>query len=314
MFVQNHELYNGCRNLFAGGYRGRLDAALLVAELCLVALVFHRISGNKLELVALVLLSAISLYGWLRSVRYARLIFDTPTSRVASAAQGYVELYGRGKPLAGEPLLSPVNGLPVLWYRLEIYQRLGDKWLHRGTDVSDASFLLDDGSGVCAVDPDGAQMLIQREDTFVRGDIRYVQRCLIHGDRVYVLGDFATLGSITPDFDTAAQVRELLADWKWNRDELLERFDLDRNGEIDLREWELARAQARREVVQRQKGALDASEAHVVRQPTDGRLYLISDLDPNRLARRYGLWAALHLVVFLGALAALAWLYKVAAA
>ncbi len=302
------------RNLRVGGHRWRFDTALLVIELSLIGLVLFDNKGNKkADLVVCVLLLAISLYGWLRSIRYARLIFDTPTSRVASAAQGYVELYGRGKPLAGVPLLSPVNCLPVLWYRLDTYERVGDKWAHQGTNISDASFLLDDGSGVCAVDPDGAQMLIQREDIFDRGDTRYVQRCLIQSDRIYVLGDFATFGSITPDFDTAAQVRELLADWKRNRSELLERFDLDRNGEIDLHEWELARAQARREVAQRQKDALEVPEAHVVRQPTDGRLYLISDLDPDGLARRYGLWAILHLTMFFCTLAAMGWLYMVTA-
>ena len=52
---------------------------------------------------------------------------------------------------------------------------------------------------------------------------------------------------------------------------------------------------------------LAAPEAHVMRKPLQPRLYLISDLDPHRIARRYQWLAAFHLAVFLGAAAASAW-------
>ncbi|NMG76299.1 hypothetical protein [Aromatoleum diolicum] len=252
------------------------------------------------------------LYGWLRSIKAGRLITDTPTSRVASAAQGYVELRGRGRPLDGTPLLSPVNGLPVLWYRVRTERKQSDgKWRHVATDESDASFLLDDGSGVCAVDPEGADMMVSRREVFRQGELRHTQWCLIAQDRVYVIGDFATLGSISPELDTARQIRELLDYWKSDRKDLLARFDLDGDGEIDLREWELARSQARREVMKLRHEVLSAPEAHVVRKPGANRLYLISDLDPDGLANRYRLWSAFHLAVFLGAIAAAAWFHGI---
>ena len=37
----------------------------------------------------------------------ARFIEDTPTSRVRSAAQGYVELNGVGRLMTGPPIISP---------------------------------------------------------------------------------------------------------------------------------------------------------------------------------------------------------------
>ena len=128
-----------------------------------------------------------------------------------------------------------------------------------------------------------------------------------------MLGDFVTLGSIAPEFDTATQVRDLLAEWKRNRGELLTRFDLDGDGEIDLREWELARAQARREVMKQRRDALVAAEAHVLRKPLTKRLFLISDLDPAVIARRYRLWAGFHASIFLGAAAAAAWFHQIGA-
>lgn len=292
--------------------RDRANFALPGLQLALLAVIVDTDSATA-RAVLLAMLLASGLYGWLRSIQHARLIDDTPTARIASAAQGYGELRGQGRPLGGTPLLSPVNGLPVLWYRVSHYQKQGDAWEHVSTTTSDASFLLDDGSGVCAVDPEGAEMLVQRRDVYEDEHIRNEQWSLIERDPIYVIGDFATLGSISPEFDTAAQVRELLAHWKEDRQALLARFDLDGDGQIDVREWELARAQARREVLKARQGVLDAPEAHVMRRPQDRRLYLISDLDPRRIARRYRLWSGFHLLLFLGAAAALAALRQLGA-
>jgi hypothetical protein len=247
-------------------------------------------ADGSFRLVALVLVVAAALFGWLRSIHHSRLILDTPTSRIASAAQGYTELFGQGMPLDGAPLYSPLNGLPVLWYRLVVDEKDGDSWRRFSDDESDASFLLDDGSGQCAVDPEGAELLITRKDVVIRDDRRYTQWCLIKQDPIYVIGDFTTLGSIDPAHDTARQVRDLLADWKADHPRLLERFDLDGDGQIDLQEWELARAEAKREVRRQQAELHAAAEAHIVRKPEGRRLYLISDLDPSQLGRRYQLW------------------------
>jgi len=47
---------------------------------------------------------------------------------------------------------------------------------------------------------------------------------------------------------------------------------------------------------------------HLLHQPRDGRLFLISNIDPAQLSRRYTLWAWLHLAVLLGAVAGSTWL------
>ncbi len=289
----------------------RMDLALPAIQFgaVLLALRFGERPGT---IAALVILLTTGLLGWVRAIRHARLIADTPTARIASAAQGYTELQGRGQPLDGTPLLSPVNALPVLWYRLVTERKQSDgKWKVVSTDTSDASFLLDDGSGQCVSDPDGAEMLVRRCDEFRRDDLRYRQWALIRNDRLYVLGDFATLGSVDADFDVAAQVRDLLAQWKANHPQLLARFDLDGDGQIDLREWELARAQAKREVRRLQAEVLAAPELHVVRRPANGRLFLISDRDPEQIGRNYRWLAAFHACVFLGTAAAGAWFMQI---
>lgn len=289
----------------------RTEQLLPFAQFALIGLALHNDSG-KGSIVALVLLGLSALYGWTRAVRHARLIADTPTSRIASAAQGYLELRGRALPLDSGPLYSPVDGLPVLWYRLRTEERQRNgQWRFLHNQESDASFLLDDGSGVCAVDPEGAEMLVRRRDISIRGERRYTQWALLRGDPIYVIGEFSTLGSIQPDLDTHAQVGQLLSAWKADPARLLERFDLDGNGELDLREWELARRAARREVLRMQQKILNAPEAHVMRRSLQRQLYLISDLDPQRIGRRYHLLAAFHAAVLLGSLGTAAWFTQI---
>jgi len=85
-----------------------------------------------------------------------------------------------------------------------------------------------------------------------------------------------------------------------------QRFDLDGNGELDLREWELARSQARREVARIHSEQCRQADLNTLRQPEDGRLYLISGLPPDKLSRRYRWWSIAHLVMFFCALSGMA--------
>jgi len=69
------------------------------------------------------LVAALALFAWLVTRQRLRAMGDTPTSRIASAAQGYVELRGLGKAMGGTPLLSPLTHLPCLWYRYKTERR-----------------------------------------------------------------------------------------------------------------------------------------------------------------------------------------------
>lgn len=267
--------------------------------------------GFKLEsrpgwLISIALMAALSVFAWASAFRRARAVADTPSSKVASAAQGYVELRGQGKPLGGTPVLSPVNGLPCLWFRYRIERRDSEnKWTVESQGESDASFILDDGSAQCLVDPVGAEMLVTREDTWTKGDRRYTQWLLLQQQTIYALGQFATRGSVQLDLDAGEDVKALLAEWKRKPEDLLHRFDLDKDGQLSMKEWELARRQARREVAANHRELRTQPEVHVLHRPEDGRLYLISDLDPDGLASRYRFWSWAHLAIFFGALAAL---------
>jgi hypothetical protein len=266
--------------------------------------------GWFLVAIGIVLLSVV---GWLGSLRRWRSLLDTPTSLVATAAQGYVELIGRGKALDGLPLVSPLTQLPCLWYRYTVEEKDNDgKWSQTRSETSDASFIIKDSSGECLVDPEGAEVISTRKETWEQSDERYTQWLLLKEEKIYVLGQFSTRSSLLLELDRNADIGELLAEWKKDHPQMLKRFDLDGNGEISIREWELARSAARREVEARHREARNAPDLHVMHYPEDGRLYLISNMEAEGLARRYQWWAWGHLTVIFAGLAGACYAFKLA--
>jgi len=251
------------------------------------------------------LVALLSVLAWVSLLRRLRAVADTPTALVASAAQGYGELRGRGRPLAGTPLRSPLNGLPCLWYRYWVERKQDDKWVTESEGESDASFWLEDGSGQCLVDPAGAEILVAREDTWSEGDHRYRQRLIQEGEAVYVLGEFRTWGGPALDLNLAEDVKHLLAEWKRDMPDLLKRYDLNGDGSLSLEEWELARSQARREVERNHRELRAAPDTHLMAAPRDGRLYLISSLPEEKILARYRRWAFIQVGFFCAALFAL---------
>ena len=249
----------------------------------------------------LVMLALSALFGWMFMMRRRRdEITNTPTSRIASAAQGYVKLIGVGRP-DELPLFSRRTKQPCLWYRyrqinMEMEGGEGEQ------DVSNASFIIDDGSGCCVVDVEGAEIMTRHKKTWYAEGFLHTEWTLLSGDTLYAFGEFRTFGGGSVDLDARRDMGELLTEWKKDKKGLLERFDLDKNGEISETEWGLARQAARREVSKMHTEARSAPDVHTLRRPSDGRRYLISNFDPKWRARRYLLWALFQLVVFLSAL------------
>jgi len=131
--------------------------------------------------------------------------------------------------------------------------------------------------------------------------MRYKEWLLTPGDNLYALGELRTEGGGGTQVDTTGDLNALLAEWKSNKPALLKRFDLDGNGEIDLKEWELARGAALREVRKAQQEVLSQPGMNIMRKPRDERIFLLADLSPQQMARRYGLWTMVQLAIALGA-------------
>jgi len=271
--------------------------------------------GLKLEsrngwLVCLSIMAAISILAWLSALGRMRTIRDTPTSKIASAVQGYVELIGRGHPF-GDPMLSKLSALPCLWYRYRIEKRESEnKWKMVDSGESDDSFMLRDDSGECVVDPEQAEILTRHRDQWHDGDYRYTEWKLIQNDSLYVIGQFRTQGGSSVVFNSREELNALLAEWKKDMPALLKRFDLDNNGTLDMQEWMLARSAARREVAKLMREEQAQADINIISRPRSGELFLISNLDQEKLARRYLFWSLAHLAIFFGALGGIGWLLQ----
>ena len=277
----------------------------------LVLFVGLRIGSRTGWLVCLGLMAAISLVAWRSTLRRRRAIADTPTSRIASAAQGYVELSGRGKALDFPPLLSHLTALPCLWYRYQVEERgSNDKWRTVSSGESEVAFLLEDGSGRCVIDVENAEILSSHKEHWTNGRFRHTEWKLLINDPIYAIGEFRTLGGSRIELDANRDLNDLLADWKKDRHDLLRRFDLNKDGELDMQEWALARQAARREVSKLHREARADADVNTLCCPVNGQLYLISNLDPDKIARRYLWWAVFHLAAFFGSLGAIPWVLQ----
>lgn len=290
--------------------RLRREYAQLVTSGAQLLLLFV---GLKLEsregwLGSLSAMALISFFAWMSALYRLRAIRDTPTSKVASAAQGYVELVGRGRPFGDTPLISKLRQLPCLWYRYTIERRTDkDHWETVDSGESVDSFVLRDDSGDCVVDPEHAEIVTRHRDQWTDGDHRYTEWKFIRDDSIYAIGEFRTR-SVSAEFDARAELNALLAEWKQDKPALHARFDLNQDGQLDMKEWMLARQAAKREVEKKKREVQAQPDIHLLGLPRDGKLFLISNLTPEKLSRRYLFWSWAHLMIFFAALGGISWM------
>lgn len=230
-----------------------------------------------------------ALLAWISAYRRYRFFADTPQcSAVRSAPQGYVSLQGIGRALPGDPLRSPLNYLPCLWYRIRIEERDSrDKWRVVTDESSDDSFVLEDASGArCTVDPVGARLEVHQRDHVREHDRRTTQWLLVPGTKIHVLGDFRSLRAIEQRASASAETRDLLAEWK-RSGHALSKFDADGNGELDMEEWQAARDAAKQEIRRERLAATDFPPQHQITAPQDNRPFVISDHPADQVRQRY---------------------------
>lgn len=261
-----------------------------------------------------------------RAWHRARLVEDTPTSQVRSAAQGFVRLEGAARLMPGEPVVAPLSGRVCVWWRYRIEERRGsgERWQGLETDTSSSHFELADATGVALVDPDGAELHGTVRDTWY-GDTpqpqagppsmdgfrgfgdryRYTEERVEDGAFIHALGHLTTerpgLG-LGHDSEVAARLRA------WKRDPAkLAELDRDGNGQLDLAEWEQARQAALAETV-RTDAAAPHRPTHVLRKPRQGRPFLLGAMTPEELALRQRRVALAAGMLFVLCCATAAWL------
>jgi hypothetical protein len=288
--------------------------------------------------------TALALYFGFRSLVRARIIEDTPTSRIRSASQGYVELVGQGRSMEGPPIVSPLSGHDCLWYTYKVERRESSRtnqghktrWRTVESGTSDALFLIEDGTGACVIDPDGAEVTPSHVDHWYGnsrrpsggpsergggighwlgrlismgfGEYRYTERLILPRARLYALGDFHTLGT-GGAADLKQETLAILRAWKQDPARM-KAFDTDGDGQVDLQEWDAARRAAQREAASAQAQRAVAPVTHVLRKPASSRHpFLLATHSQRHLSQRHRLLAALSITgsILGGALAVWMW-------
>jgi hypothetical protein len=250
---------------------------------------------------------------------------NMPTSRLRSAAQGYIELEGDARLMEGPPIIAPLTKTHCVWwaFRIEEKRQSGknSNWVTINSGRSDDSFELDDGTGKCVVNPDGAKVIPRHKQTWygssARPDVppamgggwlrvgfgkyRYTEERIHDQEPVYALGLFRTHTGGPDSFEEKLDLNELLTKWKGDK-KMMALFDVNKDGKVDQKEWDAARRMAvkkvRDEHVQR---AVETPDLHLLAKPRDGRPYILSGIPQAMLIRRWRLTSFACSVVAAGA-------------
>lgn len=281
------------------------------------------------------LLIAIALGGFYAIFRFLKryhIIEGTPTSRVRSAAQGYVELDGIGYLLPGTPIIAPLSGITCTWYHYKVEEKTAsggdsrERWRTLRQETSDELFLLKDDTGECVIDPEGAEVTPAISEVWYgdtpmwgggarRGRIgryRYTEKRMHPGDMLYAIGQFRSVGGSQELPNTHEEVRQLLAEWKRDQVSLHARFDRNNDGVLSVDEWEAVRKAAWKEVLAEQAKRARGPVHHLLTRPDDSRRpFILSVLPQELLIRRYRVYSGLALLVFLLAGSAATWMLTV---
>ena len=268
------------------------------------------------------------LYAAFRFLRHTRLIEDTPTSRIRSANQGYVELEGIGR-LIEQDIACPLTNTACLWWHYKVEEERGSgknrRWVTIDKGTSTDPFYLEDHTGRCIVNPVGAEVVPGLKRTWYgssarpsgpprtrgwltsSGRYRYSEQFLFRDVAVYALGLFSTHREDSQQ-QVEQTVRAKLAAWKQDAARM-KLFDVDQDGDINVKEWEAARrvaaAEARRELLAREPApAVD----FLSKSPLGSQPFILSAVLQKQLCSRYRWQSAGSFVWFVTGGALLVWL------
>lgn len=281
----------------------------------------------------------VGLLAWLADLKRYRIIQGTPVSRIASASQGYARLAGYVTGFPGRLLISPLTGTGCVWYRCRIP---GSNQRDIEEVESDVPFLLIDleGQGQCVIEPTGAEVFTLRRTEWRRPESRallrsksklqpleigvnhnlvfvdprqmrggdddssdnFMEWLLLPGDPIHALGYFISGEVGHGEAHIKADIVQRLSTWKENGKNLLERFDLNGDQQLDECEWRLARSAARREVLREHAATQSGGQQHRLCRPVDGRPFLLGAIPARLFARRYLFFALVNLAAFFAGL------------
>lgn len=240
-----------------------------------------------------------------KAFRRFRFIDGTATSRIRSAAQGLVELKGLAEFMPGDMQVSPFSERRCVWYRctIEKHKKSGKNshWVNVSDESSDGLFHLQDETGLCVINPDNAHVIPELDRSWYGsamdarfqpprqtqrvnfgGKYRFREQLITPATEIYALGEFKSFHSNPSEESVNSRVEEKIRLWKLQPDRYLRAFDLDQNNKLDKQEWNIIRAQARKQVLS--EIANEQQVQHLLRKPQNPREpYILSAVEEHKL-------------------------------
>ncbi len=293
----------------------------------------------QFTLAALIFATLISFYCFIRNWNRLRIIEDTPTAKLRSAHQGYIELEGKGQFIDDHPIYSPLSNHLCLWYRSQIEQqetfiengRSQIRWNVVYKNISTHRFKLTDERSSCYVDPNAAEVnghetlvwygntewptrtqLLESQSILhaANKSYRYSEWLILPGQPLYVLGQFTTWSAATQKSIRDVMIT-LINDWKHDQHALKDRFDHNKDGTIDQKEWEIARQEAQSEAQKIHDQLALEADTHVMARPDNSsQPFIISAYPQALLTQKYRRTAFIALSICISLICVIAWLVR----
>jgi len=175
------------------------------------------------------ILGIVLFFSGFSTLKFKRLIENTPTSKTRSIAMGLVEVYGEALPIT-KPLKSPLSQTDCVYYMIDIeeYRRQGknSSWVTVYATQSKDNFYIQDDTGKVLVDPAFAAMDLpadnmsqsslgkdpskQIKDFLTKNNIayegvlgvnktmKYTETLITPKDKLYVMGTATTNTRVPP--------------------------------------------------------------------------------------------------------------------
>lgn len=299
----------------------------------LFSTVFDRAAVNQLPkqaylfwLALFAFMAIIGIFQHYRNLLKARTIEDTPASKIRSAAQGYSEITGKQYLLSNHHTVAPLSLKACTWYRYEVYRKnQKNSWSMISQGESSENFIIKDTTGFCVVDPRGADVHANSHDTwygfsanpegkskykimlilgFIFGGYQYKESRMEIDSPIYALGNFATIRagetSLTQE-KLEKQADLLLKKWEEDYDQILLKFDLDKDGKLSSEEKLTMLKAAEQDIRERYATKNNDAVINVLSKKglTSRQPYMLSNMTQEQLAKKYRLHAILWLTLFL---------------
>lgn len=253
-----------------------------------------------------VLLILVGFYVFLNGfVQYKkkRLVENIPTSKIRSVAMGLSELIGNTEQKF--PLKSPLTHTDCVYYRFAIEEERRDfkgtrywKVVNKGNSAN--YFYIKDDTGEILVDPLDAEVILPVDyeyvDTIGERRKRYTEWYIQPGEQVYVLGTVRKFKDAV--LDRKEKLKERLRKLKEDK-ERLKQFDIDKDGQISIEEWDKAREQIEQELFEEElKQPQEPKDDIVIAKGDIEKTFIISDRSKKEVSKKIGIKSIL--LIFIG--------------